>query len=115
MKITAADCRRAVAHLPAADVQYKPGVDARGRKVAAADLPGQVPQATKTRRRNALMKLQEGISRERLLERAWGYDFEGGARAVDSAIKRLRAKLEPDPGEPKYLVTVRGLGYKLDL
>ena len=44
VRISAADCRRAVAHQPRADVEYKPGVDARGRKVAPADLQGQQPQ-----------------------------------------------------------------------
>lgn len=53
------------------------------------------------------------LSRERLLEEAWGYDFAGDTRAVDSAIKRLRAKLRaPNPGS-EMIESVRGIGYRL--
>ena len=53
--------------------------------------------------------------REVLIDRVWGTDYVGDTKTLDVHVKRLRAKLEPDPSEPKYLVTVRGLGYKLDL
>jgi DNA-binding response OmpR family regulator len=52
-------------------------------------------------------------SREDLLERVWGYDYFGDSRLVDVHIRRLRLKIEPDPAEPQFLVTVRGAGYKL--
>ena len=55
------------------------------------------------------------LSREQLLERVWGYDYFGDSRLVDVHIRRLRMKIEPDPGNPTYLVTVRGAGYKLVL
>lgn len=55
----------------------------------------------------------EIVSREALLERVWGYDYLGDMRLVDSQMYRLRVKLEADPSEPKHLVTVRGMGYKL--
>lgn len=55
------------------------------------------------------------VARDRLIERVWGYDYVGDTKTLDVHVKRLRAKLEPDPSEPKYLITVRGLGYKLDL
>jgi two-component system, OmpR family, response regulator MtrA len=55
------------------------------------------------------------LSREDLLERVWGYDYFGDSRLVDVHIRRLRMKIEPDPGNPTYLVTVRGAGYKLVL
>jgi DNA-binding response OmpR family regulator len=54
------------------------------------------------------------FSREQLLERVWGYDYFGDGRLVDVHVKRLRAKIEPNPGEPRLLTTVRGLGYKLE-
>ncbi len=55
------------------------------------------------------------LSREDLLERVWGYDYFGDSRLVDVHIRRLRTKIEPDPANPTYLVTVRGAGYKLVL
>ena len=54
-------------------------------------------------------------TRGQLIDRVWGSDYVGDTKTLDVHVKRLRAKLEPDPGDPKYLVTVRGLGYKLDL
>ncbi|MFZ9888668.1 MAG: response regulator transcription factor [Myxococcota bacterium] len=54
------------------------------------------------------------LSRDALLEGAWGLDYEGTARTVDNFIVSLRKKLEPDPDNPRYLVTVRGLGYRYD-
>lgn len=55
------------------------------------------------------------LSREELLERVWGYDYFGDSRLVDVHIRRLRTKIEPDPANPTFLVTVRGAGYKLVL
>ncbi len=52
------------------------------------------------------------LSRQQLLERVWEYDF-GDERLVDVHVGRLRQKIETEPGNPRYLVTVRGLGYKL--
>ncbi len=54
------------------------------------------------------------LTRERLLEQAWGYDFAGEARAVDSAVKRLRAKLRSASPEADAIQAVRGLGYRLN-
>ena len=53
------------------------------------------------------------LSRERLLEQAWGYDFAGDTRAVDSAIKRLRAALRRASPEADGIEAVRGIGYRL--
>jgi len=53
------------------------------------------------------------FSRETLLEKVWGYDYFGDGRLVDVHVRRLRTKIEPDPADPRYVVTVRGLGYKL--
>lgn len=54
------------------------------------------------------------FSRDRLLEKVWGYDFAGDTRTVDVHIRWLRQKIEPQPDNPRYLVTVRGAGYKLE-
>jgi len=53
------------------------------------------------------------FSREVLLERVWGYDYFGDGRLVDVHVRRLRTKVESDPASPRYVVTSRGLGYKL--
>jgi two-component system response regulator RegX3 len=54
------------------------------------------------------------LTRGQLIDRVWGSDYVGDTKTLDVHVKRLRAKIEPDPGSPTYLVTVRGLGYKLD-
>ena len=53
------------------------------------------------------------LSREALLERVWGYDYFGDGRLVDVHVRRLRTKVEDDPSEPRHIMTMRGLGYKL--
>ena len=53
------------------------------------------------------------FSREVLLERVWGYGYFGDGRLVDVHVRRLRTKIEDDPANPRHVVTVRGLGYKL--
>jgi len=52
--------------------------------------------------------------RETLLENVWGYEYMGESRTVDVHIQRLRQKIEPNPSEPRFLITVRSIGYKLD-
>ena len=54
------------------------------------------------------------FNREQLLEKVWGYDYAGDTRTVDVHIRWLRQKIEADPQKPKYLITVRGTGYKLE-
>lgn len=50
-------------------------------------------------------------SRDRLLELVWGYEYPGDARTVDVHVRRLREKIEPDPAQPKYILTKWGVGY----
>ena len=58
--------------------------------------------------------LEQPFNREQLIEQVWGYDeFVGDARTVDVHIRNLRQKIEPDPSRPRYIITVRGAGYKL--
>jgi len=54
------------------------------------------------------------LTRAQLIDRVWGADYVGDTKTLDVHVKRLRAKLEPDPANPTYLLTVRGLGYKLE-
>jgi len=54
------------------------------------------------------------FSRDQLLEKVWGYDFSGGTRTVDVHIRWLRERIESAPETPRYLLTVRGTGYKLE-
>lgn len=54
------------------------------------------------------------FTREVLLDRVWNYDYLGDSRLVDMAVKRLRDKVERDPSQPRLIVTVRGVGYRLD-
>ena len=51
--------------------------------------------------------------RDALLERVWGYEYLGDSRLVDAHVRRLRLKIEDAPDDPRLIVTVRGLGYRL--
>jgi two-component system response regulator RegX3 len=54
------------------------------------------------------------LTRAQLIDRVWGSDYVGDTKTLDVHVKRLRSKIEPDPAAPTRLVTVRGLGYKLE-
>jgi two-component system response regulator RegX3 len=54
------------------------------------------------------------LTRMQLIDRVWGSDYVGDTKTLDVHVKRLRAKIEPDPANPTHLLTVRGLGYKLE-
>jgi two-component system response regulator RegX3 len=54
------------------------------------------------------------LTRMQLIDRVWGSDYVGDTKTLDVHVKRLRAKIEPDPATPVHLVTVRGLGYKFE-
>ena len=79
-------------------------------------LAGETVHLTKTEFR-LLIELASNpgkvFSREVLLDRIWGYGYFGDGRLVDVHVRRLRMKVEPDPANPRHVVTVRGLGYKL--
>lgn len=53
------------------------------------------------------------LTREHLLQSVWGYDYFGDVRTVDVTIRRLREKIETDPGAPEYIITRRGIGYTM--
>lgn len=54
------------------------------------------------------------LTRGQLIDRVWGSDYVGDTKTLDVHIKRLRSKIEKEPGRPRFIITVRGLGYKLD-
>ncbi|HEU5127438.1 MAG TPA: response regulator transcription factor [Glycomyces sp.] len=54
------------------------------------------------------------LTRGQLIDRVWGANYVGDTKTLDVHVKRLRSKIEPEPGKPRHLVTVRGLGYKFD-
>ncbi len=54
------------------------------------------------------------LSRDLILERVWGWDYTGGSRTVDVHVRWLREKIEPDPGQPARIVSVRGVGYRFE-
>jgi len=55
------------------------------------------------------------LTRNQLIDRVWGADYVGDTKTLDVHIKRLRAKIEEDPGNPVHILTVRGLGYKYEI
>jgi two-component system response regulator RegX3 len=55
------------------------------------------------------------LTRGQLIDRVWGSDYVGDTKTLDVHVKRLRAKIEPDPSAPRHIVTVRGLGYKFEI
>ena len=54
------------------------------------------------------------LSREKILEEVWGWDFSGGSRSVDVHVRWLREKIEIDPSQPKRIMTLRGIGYRFE-
>ncbi len=54
------------------------------------------------------------LSRDLILERVWGWDYDGGSRTVDVHVRWLREKIEPDAANPTRIVTVRGIGYRFE-
>ncbi len=52
------------------------------------------------------------LSRDQILNKVWGYDYDGTARTIDNFINKLRSKIEVDATDPRLILTVRGVGYK---
>jgi len=77
---------------------------------------GQVPMPLKEFELLEILLRNAGrvLTRMQLIDRVWGSDYVGDTKTLDVHVKRLRGKIEPDPANPRYLVTVRGLGYKYE-
>ncbi len=86
------------------------------------DIPGQLlevngePVEVSNREFRLLRYLIENrgrvLSRDQILNKVWGFDYEGTARTIDNFINKLRSKIEEDPTRPNWILTVRGVGYK---
>ena len=101
---------------PAHAVLHGPGnlfMDVESRTVLVGDVPRDLTRLEFDLLYYLLSNAGRVLTRERLLELAWGYDFAGDTRAVDSAVKRLRAKLRTDDDNPEVIEAVRGVGYRL--
>ena len=89
-------------------------IDTKGRQV----LVDEQPMALTAREFDLLLHFARHpghvFSRAQLLDSVWGYGHDGYEHTVNSHINRLRSKIEPDPAQPEYIVTVWGVGYKLD-
>ena len=89
-------------------------IDTKGRQV----LIGEQPMSLTAREFDLLLHFARHpghvFSRAQLLDSVWGYGHDGYEHTVNSHINRLRSKIEPDPAQPEYIVTVWGVGYKLD-
>jgi DNA-binding response OmpR family regulator len=81
-------------------------------------LRGEKPLSLKPKEYELLVFLARNLgmvlSRDLILERVWGWDYGGGSRTVDVHVRWLREKIEPDPANPTRIVTVRGVGYRLE-
>ncbi|MEW6404939.1 MAG: response regulator transcription factor [Chloroflexota bacterium] len=88
-------------------------MDVERRVVTVADAPLEVTRLEFDLLHRLLINSGRVLTRERLLEQAWGYDYVGDTRAVDSAVKRLRAKLREASPEADCIESVRGLGYRI--
>jgi two-component system, OmpR family, response regulator RegX3 len=105
-----ADAVSAVTTLSASGIAMDPArheVTVRGREV---DLPLREFQVL----RELLANAGRVVTRDELLERVWGLDYEGDPRIVATLIGRLRARVERDPDRPTFIVTIRGVGYRLN-
>ena len=102
--------RRAATALGFGDVR----IDPEGRRVTVRGA-----EVALSAREFDLLALLAGspgraFTREAILEKVWGWSFEGTARTVDNFIRSLRQKVEADPAQPRHLVTVRHVGYRLE-
>jgi len=87
-------------------------LDAERREVTVGDTPLELTRLEFDLLQMLLLNADRVLTRERLLEQVWGYDFAGDTRAVDSAVKRLRARLRAIDVQADNIEAVRGLGYK---
>ena len=89
-------------------------MDVERRAVTVAEAPIELTRLEFDLLHRLLINSGRVLTRERLLEQAWGYDYVGDTRAVDSAVKRLRAKLRQAAPEADCIESVRGLGYRIN-
>jgi DNA-binding response OmpR family regulator len=88
-------------------------LDSDSRTAATGETPIDLTRLEFDLLQHLVLNAGRVLTRERLLEEAWGYDYAGNTRAVDSAIKRLRAKLKACGTDADMIESVRGIGYRL--
>jgi DNA-binding response OmpR family regulator len=88
-------------------------VDLRGREARLGDAPVHLPPSEFKLLATLAEEPGRAYSRLELLEKVFGYDYEGLERTLDVHVMNLRKKIEPDPARPSYVLTVYGHGYKL--
>jgi len=88
-------------------------LDEDSRTVTLKDIPLHLTRLEFDLIQHLVLNSGRVLSREQLLSQAWGYDFVGGVRAVDSAVKRLRKKIHLINADLHLIETVRGIGYRL--
>jgi DNA-binding response OmpR family regulator len=86
------------------------------RPASLRDQPGRIEFTPREMAVLVLLDSERGnaVSRDRILNEVWGTEYYGTTRTLDQLIVKLRQKIEPDPANPSYLVTVHGLGYRLE-
>ncbi len=89
-------------------------MDVERHIVTVAGQPTQLPLKEFELLEMLLRNTGRVLTRMQLIDRVWGSDYVGDTKTLDVHVKRLRAKIEPDPAEPRHIVTVRGLGYKFE-
>ena len=89
-------------------------LDLESRSASARDVPAPLTRLELDLLQQLLSNRGRVLTREQLLEQVWGYDFAGDTRAVDSAVKRLRAKLRAADPAADSIEAVRGIGYRLN-
>jgi len=90
-------------------------MDVERHIVTVEDRQVQLPLKEFELLRVLLLNAGRVMTRSQLIDRVWGSDYVGDTKTLDVHVKRLRSKIESDPGEPTLITTVRGLGYKFEL
>ncbi len=90
-------------------------VDTRSRRAWCGEIELNLPQKEFDLLTCLMRNAGMALTRDLLLERVWGFDFLGDSRTVDVHIRWLREKIEPSPGQPRYIQTVRGIGYRFEM
>ena len=89
-------------------------MDVERHTVTVADEPVSMPLKEFDLLEYLLRNAGRVLTRGQLIDRIWGADYVGDTKTLDVHVKRLRAKIEPDPSSPTHIITVRGLGYKFE-
>lgn len=87
-------------------------VDFKGQTVSAGDIPVSLTSREYELLRFLIRSRGRVLPRDKILQQVWGYDYYGTARTIDNFINRLRQKIEDDVNQPRFIVTIRGVGYK---